>query len=90
MFYCLYYSVSINEPEEKFRITFCYFSIIKNIVAPSSPSNLSVKLVFWGILVFVCLDKSMPMSVYDNFDDMKNLINFLLHSHQFLIFRYAL
>ena len=35
----LHYSVTINEAKEKFRIVFCCFSAILNIVAPSFSSN---------------------------------------------------
>ena len=38
MFHYLYYSVTISEFKEKFRIVFCCFSAIKNIVTPSSPN----------------------------------------------------
>ena len=41
MFLCLYYSVTINESKEKFRIVFCCFSTIKNIAAPLSSPNLT-------------------------------------------------
>ena len=54
-----YYSVTINESKETFRIVFCCFSAIKDIVAPSSTSNPSVKLIFREIFIFICLDKSM-------------------------------
>ena len=60
---CLYYSVSINDSKEKFRIDFCCFSAIKNIYAPSSSSNFPAKLICWGIVVFPCLDKSVPISL---------------------------
>ena len=62
MFHYLYYSVTINEFKEKFRIVLCCFSAIKNIVAPSS-SNFPVKIIYWEILVLVCLDKSIPKSL---------------------------
>ena len=45
MFHYLYHSVTINEFKEKFRIVFCCFSETKNIVAPSSSSNFSTKLI---------------------------------------------
>ena len=41
----LYYYVTFNESKEKFKIVFCYFSAIKNIVASLSSSNLPVKLI---------------------------------------------
>ena len=63
MFCYLYYSVTINESKEKLGIDFCCFSAIKNIVAPSSSSNFSTKLIYWGVLVFVCLDKSISISL---------------------------
>ena len=59
----LSYSVRTNESKEKFKIVFCCFSPIKNIVAPSSSSNFPVKLISQGIFVFACLDKSIPMSL---------------------------
>ena len=62
MFHCLYYSVTINEFKEKFRVAFCCFSAIKAIVAPSFYSNFPTKLIRRGIIVFVCLDKSIPIS----------------------------
>ena len=63
MFYCLYYSVTINEYKEKFKTVFCYFSAIENLAAPSSSSNFSTKLICSGILVLVYLDKSIPISL---------------------------
>ena len=62
MFHYLYYSVPIKESKEMFGTVFCCFSETKNIVAPLSSSNFSTKLIFWGILVFVYLDKSMPIN----------------------------
>ena len=61
--HCLYYSVTINESKEKFRTVFCCFSDIKDIVAASSSSSFIVKLICWGMLVFVCLGKSVPTSL---------------------------
>ena len=61
MFYCLYYSVTISESKENFKIVCCCLSVIKSIAAPSFSSNFSVKLIYWGMLVF--LDKSMPISL---------------------------
>ena len=52
-----------NESNEKFRIVCCCFSTIKYIVALSSYSNFPVKLIYCGIVVFFCIDKSMPMSL---------------------------
>ena len=63
MSYCLYYSATINESKEKFRIAFCCFLVIKNIVATLSSSNSPVKLIYWGIVEFVCLGKSILMSL---------------------------
>ena len=63
MFHCLHYYVKINESKEKLRIVFCCFSAIKNIAAVSSSSNFLVKLFCEEILVFVCLDKSMPINL---------------------------
>ena len=51
MFDCLHYSVTINESKEKFRIVFCCFSGMKNIVASSSSFNSPVKLIFREIFV---------------------------------------
>ena len=62
MLHYLYHSVAINEPKEKFRIAFCCFSAIKNIVA-ASPFNFPTKSICWGILVFVYPDKSIPLSL---------------------------
>ena len=45
MFHYLQHSVKINEPKEKFRIVFCFFAAIKNIVAPSYSSNIPTKLI---------------------------------------------
>ena len=58
----IYYSVTINEYKEKLRIVFCCFLVIKNIVATSSYYYFTVTLSCWGILVFICLDKSISMS----------------------------
>ena len=46
MFHCLYYSATINESkEETFRIVFCCFSAIKNIVALLATNNFPVILI---------------------------------------------
>ena len=63
MFHCLYYSVTFNESKGKFKIAFCCISAIKTIVALSSSSNFTLKLICWGILAFACLDNSIPMSL---------------------------
>ena len=63
MLHYLYYTVTINESKEKFRPDSRCFSAVKDIVAPSSSYNFPMKLFCWGILVFVCLDKPMPMSL---------------------------
>ena len=63
MLYFSYYSVTVNESKETFKIDFCYFLAIKNIVAALSSSNFPMKLICWGMVVFVCFDKSMPMSL---------------------------
>ena len=62
MFHYLYHYVTINESKEKLTIVFYCFSATKNIVASSS-SNFPTKLICCGILVFVCLDKSIPISL---------------------------
>ena len=48
IFPCLYYPVktTTNKSKEKFKIVFCSFLAIKNIVAPSFSSNFPVKLIF--------------------------------------------
>ena len=63
MFNYLYYSMTINEYKEKFRIVFCCFSTIKNIVEPSYSSNFPKKLICSRILVLVYLDKSIPINL---------------------------
>ena len=63
MFHYIYNSFTINESNEKFRIAFCCFSAIKKILAPSSSSNFSIKLLCWGMFVFACRDKFVPMSL---------------------------
>ena len=63
MFHYLYYYVTINESKEKFRIVFCCFSAMKDIFVTSSSSIFPVKLICCGIFVFVCLGKSIPMSL---------------------------
>ena len=52
-----------NESTEKFEKAFCSFSAVKNIFATSSSSICPTKLTCSGILVFVCLGKSMPMGL---------------------------
>lgn len=52
----------LNEDKEKFKIVFSGILVIKNFVVPSSLSNFSVKLICGGIILFVRLDKSVPMS----------------------------
>ena len=63
MFHYLYYPVTIYGSKEKFSIAFCCFLVIKNIVEPSYYSDFPIKLVCWGILVFICLRESIPMSL---------------------------
>ena len=63
MFSYFYYSVTINEFKEKFRILFAAFQTAFQIVASSSSSNFPVKLICRGILILDCLDKSIPMSL---------------------------
>ena len=62
MFHYLYYSIMLNEDKEKFKIVFSGILVIKNFVVPSSLSNFSVKLICGGIILFVRLDKYVPMS----------------------------
>ena len=87
MFHYLYYFVTINESKVKFGIVFCCFSVIKKLFAPSSFSNFPTKFICWGILVFVCLDKSIYTNI---FDDANNLIIFLLYNYHFLTFQQAI
>ena len=82
MLHHLSYSITFNKSEEKFRIV-CY---CLPVCFPSSFSNFSVELICFRIVVFVCLDKSMPMTL-NGFDDINNLISFLLDNHRFLIFQ---
>ena len=63
MFHYLYYSVTINESEEKCKLFFFFISAMKSNIVPSSSSILPKKLMFWVMLVFVCIDKSMPTSL---------------------------
>ena len=49
------------ESKEKFRVVFCCFTGIKNIVAAPSFSKISVILVCWGVVVFACFEKSMSI-----------------------------
>ena len=77
MFHYLYYTDTIKESKEKFKIVFCWFPAIKNILALSSSPNFSLQLICWG----------MFKEVYNNFDDKNNLINFMLYSYHFLIFQ---
>ena len=63
MFHCLYYSITINESKGKSRIVFCCFTVMKNIVVPSFSSNFPVKLIYLETVVFVYLDKSIPVSL---------------------------
>ena len=63
MFHDLYYSVAINESKEKFKTIFHCFWETKNITAPLSSSNFSIKLICWVIIVFICRDKSVPISL---------------------------
>ena len=50
----------MNESQEKSRVVLCCFVAVKTIVTPSFSSNLRVKFICSGILVFACLDKSIP------------------------------
>ena len=60
MLHCLYYSFEFNESKEKLKVVFCWFSAIKNIGTPLSSSNLNKNR---ETLVFLCLDKSLPMGL---------------------------
>ena len=60
----LYCSVTIDESKEKFGIVFCSYLETQSVVAPSSSSNFPRKEIISEILVFVCLDKSLPMSLW--------------------------
>ena len=61
---CHYYVILLELINlKKTKIVFYYISAIKNIIASSSSSNFPIKLVCWGIFVFVCLDKSIPISL---------------------------
>ena len=59
----MYYPVTITKSKEKFRIIFSRFSTIRNSATPSPCSNFSTKIVCCGIVVFVSLHKSIPMSL---------------------------
>ena len=63
MFHCSYYSVTLNETKEKFKINFLCFSAITNIVVPLSFSNFCAKLIYWEIIAFACLDKSIATNI---------------------------
>ena len=60
----LYCSVTINKSKEKFRIVSCYNLPIKSNRATSYFSSFPVKLVCSGILVFVCFDKTKPITLW--------------------------
>ena len=40
-----------------------FFCEKKNIVAPSSSSSFPTKLIYSEVLVFVCLDNSIPITL---------------------------
>ena len=48
---------------KKSLIVLCCFSEPRNIAAMLSSSNFPTKLIYWGILVFVSLDESVPISL---------------------------
>ena len=52
-----------NESKENFKIVFSCSSVITGMFVPLLSSNFPMKLPCWGIVVFVCLDKSMPISL---------------------------
>ena len=62
MLHYLYYSVTINESKENFKIVFFLFFCDENIVAPLPSSNFPSELICSGMDAFVCLDKSILMS----------------------------
>ena len=74
MFHCLHYSGTFNESKEKFRIVFCCFSAIKNILAPSSSSNFSITFIEENLYLLVLVN--LCQQVYNNFDGTNNLICF--------------
>ena len=51
--------------KKNLKLFFCCFSAIKNTVAASCCSNFPVKLICSGVpmSMFVCLDKSVPISL---------------------------
>ena len=55
--------------KKNLELFFCCFSAVKNTVAASSCSNFPVKLICSGVpmSMFVCLDKSVPISWYRRF-----------------------
>ena len=53
----------MNLKKKKKKVAY-YFLGIKNMVEPLSSSNVSLKLISWRIIVFVCLHKSIP-TVYN-------------------------
>ena len=62
MFHYFNYSVT-KESKEKFKTVFCCFSATKDIVASLYSSNFLMKLICCGIIVYFCLDKTIPMSL---------------------------
>ena len=62
MLHCLSYSVTTNESKEMFKIGFCCIPTISNTVAPFS-YNFPMTLICSKIVVFVCLEKSIPINL---------------------------
>ena len=45
------------------KVVFCWFSAIKIILALILSYNFPTKLISWGFLVLISVDKSLPISL---------------------------
>ena len=81
----LYYFVTFKISTENFKIVFYYFFYY--YIPAIFSSHFLMKLICWGIFVFVCFYISLYKWAYDNFGNMSNLISFLLYSNCFLTSR---
>ena len=78
MFHCLYFFLTFNESEGKFRISFCCFSVIKNIAVLLSSSNFSTKLI-WEIIRSSDYEKlsSNPQLIKGKLQDLQKVLKYL-------------
>ena len=65
MSHCLYYSAKFNKSEEKYKIVCYCLSPMESITASLCSSKFPMKLIYWGMLVFlVLINLCQPVLVF--------------------------